>query len=83
MIKEGSVYFRQTQNSTLLQQAASDVERRFRGRLEVKTFIPTVLMVVTWYNTGYEALQVAVSIYHMWNSSFAYNAMLSIRLINM
>ena len=46
----GSVYYRETQNSSLLQRARNDVRSTF---VELSSFTPTSLFVATWFRVGY------------------------------
>ncbi len=57
-IATGRVFFRQTDNSTILQRAAREVERSFAGKLGDMSFKPRLVVVVTWHKVGYKNTQV-------------------------
>ncbi len=67
-IAEGTVSYRQTQNTTLLQQAALQIRENFGRKLEARDFSPKLLFLVTWSSVIYEDEQVCCVCYKLSNN---------------
>ncbi len=67
-IAGGSVSYRQTQNTTLLQQAARQIRENFGRKLEARDFSPRLLFLVTWSSVIYEDEQLCCVSYKLSNN---------------